>query len=157
MLKTNPIDEFFSSEINRGREENRLVEVYDDLSGIDPDWVGVERLVYVNRFGYRSDKEGGFYNEEHYYILSKKINDASLIAAGIRGHWGIENRLHYVKDVVQNEDNSGIKSGKAIECLSILKSVVINIFRKNGYDSIKKANIRFANKIDQMFELLCKT
>lgn len=156
IAESSPIDDFFSSEQNRGRHENRFFQVYDNITGIDSQWVDIKRIVYVNRFGYRPDK-GEFYNEEHYYILSKAIDDAELIAFGIRGHWGIENRLHYVKDVRQNEDNSGIKSGKAIENLSILKSIVINIFRKNGYDSIKKANIRFANKIDQMFEFLSQT
>ena len=155
MTESSPIDNNFTREKNRGRDECRYVEVYDNLTDIDSQWVGLERIIYVNRFGYRPE-DNKFYNEEHYYILSKPLDDARAVGLGIRGHWGIENRLHRVKDVNQNEDKSGIKSGKAIESLSIIKSIVINVLRKNGFDSIKDGNIRFANKIDEMFEVLCQ-
>lgn len=148
-----PIDTNFSTEKNRGRTENRLVEIYDDLSGISPEWVKLKRIIHVHRYGYRPDK--GDFNEHNYFILSSPIDDAKIMAQGIRGHWGIENRLHYVKDVIQNEDNSNIKGGYAIENLSLLKNAAINIFRLNGYPSIKKANITFANKIKELFELIC--
>lgn len=151
-----PLDTYKQSEKNRGRTENRVVELYDDLSGISPDWVGLNRIIHVHRFGHRPDKKTneGKYDEHHYYILSAKLDNAKLVATGIRGHWHIENRLHYVKDVVQNEDDSGIKVGKAIENLSLLKNAVINLFRSNGFPSVTKANIHFANKIEKMMELV---
>lgn len=147
-----PLDFDLSSEKNRGRTENRLVEIFDDLSNISPCWVGLQRIVHVHRYGGRH--ENGDFDEHHYYILSKPINDAKFLAQGIRGHWGIENRLHYVKDVVQNEDNSNIKGGYAIENLSLLKNATINLFRLNGLPSIKKARITFANKIKELFEFV---
>ena len=157
--KNEPIDNFFKKEKNRGREENRLVEIYDDLSGIDKKWVGLQRIVHVHRYGYRPDKkkDDGRYNEHHFYILSKPINDAKVVFEGIRGHWFIENKLHYVKDFVQNEDNSRIFKGMTIDNLSILKNIVINLFKLNGYKSITNANRRFANKIHKMMNIiLCK-
>lgn len=147
-----PIDTDLSSEKNRGRTENRFTEVFDDLSGISPEWINLSRIVHVHRYGCRHDK--GEFSEHHYYILSKEIDCAQVVAQGIRGHWGIENRLHYVKDVIQNEDNSNIKGGNAIESLSILKNAAINIFRLNGFPSIKKAKITFANKINELLEFL---
>lgn len=147
-----PLDFDLTTEKNRGRTENRLVEVFDDISGISPQWVGLQRIVHIHRFGWRHEK--GDFDEHHYYILSRPINNAKFIAKGLRGHWGIENRLHYVKDVVQNEDNSNIKGGYAIENLSLLKNSAINIFRLNGFPSIKKARITFANKIKELFEFL---
>lgn len=151
-----PLDSYSQQEKNRGRLENRVVKIYDDLSGISEEWIGLQRLVSIHRFGHRPDKKenNGWYDEQSYYILSAPIDDAKVVFEGIRGHWGIENRLHYVKDVVQNEDNSKIKVGKAIENLSILKNATINLFRMNGFDSITKANIRFANKIHKMMELI---
>ena len=151
-----PIDEHQIKEKNRGRTENRVVKLYDDVSGIDKKWVGVQRIVYVHRFGYRPDKkqDGGWYDEHHYYILSAPIDDAKVVFEGIRGHWHIENRLHHVKDVVQNEDNSNIKVGQAIENLSILKNAAINLFRMNGFQSVKKANITFANKIEKLMTFI---
>ena len=150
--KNIPIDTNLSSEKNRGRTENRLTELFDDLSGISQEWINLNRIVHVHRYGWRHDT--GDFSEHHYYILSKKINIAKTVAQGIRGHWGIENRLHYVKDVIQNEDNSDIKGGSAIENLSILKNAAINIFRLNGFPSIKRARITFANKINELMEFL---
>lgn len=151
-----PIDTDLKSENNRGREENRLVEVYDDIEGISADWVGLKRIVFVKRYGYRPDKKEneGLYCEDNYFILSAALDDAKLIGQGIREHWGIENRLHYVKDVVQNEDNAGISCGKAIESISILKNITINIFRNNGYDSIKGGTIALGNKINKLLDLI---
>lgn len=149
-----PIDEDFQSEFNRGRWENRQVSIYDNLAGISSKWVGIKRIVLVHRFGYRPDD--GLYHEIHYYILSVETNDARWVAEGIRNHWAIENKLHYVKDMVQNEDNCKIHSGTAVETLSILKNIAINIFRANGYKSIRNANITFANKINELVQLIKK-
>ncbi|MEZ4887900.1 MAG: ISAs1 family transposase [Chitinophagales bacterium] len=152
-----PISTHFSKEKNRGRTENRLVEIYDDITGISPEWIGLQRIIHVHRYGYRPQKDkkkDGHFDEHHYYILSKDTDDAKQVAQGIRAHWHIENRLHYVKDVVQNEDKSNIKGGYAIENLSLLKNGVINTFRMNGLQSIKEANIIFANKIKELFGML---
>jgi predicted transposase YbfD/YdcC len=88
----------------------------------------------------------------HYYISSLCSDDAELFARGIRGHWSIENRLHWVKDVIQHEDGSGIKKGNGIETLSILKNVAINISRELGFDSIKGATIHFASNVKELCE-----
>jgi len=151
-----PISSYFKKEKNRGRIENRLVEIYDALLDIDEKWTKLKRIIYVHRYGYRPDKKKnkGKYNEHHYYILSSPINNAKTVFDGIRGHWYIENKLHYVKDVIQNEDNSRIRKGKTIDNLSILKNIVINLFRLNGFNSITRANINFANKIDKMMKII---
>ncbi len=62
-----------------------------------------------------------------------------FFAKHIRSHWGIENRLHWVKDTQMNEDKSKTKSGNAPENLSIMRNICINLFRLNGKDSIKLA------------------
>ncbi|NES25826.1 MAG: ISAs1 family transposase [Symploca sp. SIO3E6] len=82
------------------------VSVFDDLRGISGEWVGLACLVKVERIGTRAGKP---YQQLAYYISSKCL-DAAQFAQGIRGHWGIENRLHWVKDVVLDEDSSRIPS-----------------------------------------------
>ena len=74
-------------------------------------------------------------------------NKAQVFAKGIQGYWTIENRLHWLKDVIQQQDASPITQSKAAANLSILKTIAINVYRKNGYDSIKQASITLANKI----------
>ena len=53
--------------------------------------------------------------ETTYYISSRRGDRADALGEMIRGHWGIENRLHWVKDVQQNEDRNGI--GRRGACL----------------------------------------
>ena len=72
---------------------------------------------------------------------------AKEFATGIRGHWQIENNLHRVKDVFQNEDKNVIKNIKLARNVSILQSVVINLFRRAGIKSIKMGNEKYANKV----------
>ena len=57
----------------------------------------------------------------------------------IRGHWAIENRLHYVRDVSFGEDGSQIRSGAAPQVLAALRNVVIGLLRDAGWSNIAAA------------------
>jgi predicted transposase YbfD/YdcC len=141
-----------TEEKSRGRLEIRHTELFDNLDNIDPQWVGLKRLIRVRRSGHRP--ESGPVDEYSYYIASIDTNDAETMATGIRKHWGIENRLHWVKDVNYNEDGSRISGGSAPENMSVLKNIAINIYRRNGFQSIKHATIKFANKIKELKMLI---
>ncbi len=93
-------------------------------------------------------------SETAYYISDVRSNKAAYFARHIRGHWGIENRLHWVKDVVMKEDSSKIKKGAAPENFSIMRNIVCNIFRANGFDSIKYAMELNANNLKELFKLI---
>lgn len=152
--RTVPIASYEKEERNRGRLEKRAVEIYDELTGIDPEWIGIKSIIKIVRSGVRSSKA---YYEEHYLICSLLTLDAESIANWIRAHWGIENRLHYVKDVNMNEDNSRIKAGQGAENLSLIKNMAINVYRHNGYQSLKYATIKYTNKITKQLKLCCNT
>jgi predicted transposase YbfD/YdcC len=128
------------------------VKIYaGNLLGDEEGWIGIERLIMVEREGFRDKKP---YMKVHYYISSLKENKAQEFAKGIRSHWGIENSLHWVKDVIQNEDRSRIKDGNIAGNLSIIKSTVINLFRLNGNQSIKMAIEKYCNRIPESVNLL---
>ena len=91
--------------------------------------------------------------ETAFYISSLSV-DAYAFNIGIRRHWGIENRLHYVKDVTFKEDDSKIKSGYAAENFSLIRNIVINIFRKNNWMGIKQAIRLYSNNISELKSLL---
>jgi hypothetical protein len=63
-----------------------------------------------------------------------------------RNHWGIENRLHYVRDVTFEEDSSRIRTGNAPRVMASLRNLVISILRLAGINSIPKALRQFAAK-----------
>ena len=72
----------------------------------------------------------------------------------VRGHWSIENRLHWPKDVVLGEDDAYGTNGNALLNASVFRSITINLLRLNGFDRIKPALRLLANQVHQIFELL---
>jgi predicted transposase YbfD/YdcC len=76
---------------------------------------------------------------------SQKADPARLLALN-RGHWGIENRLHYVRDVTFEEDASRIRTGNAPRIMASIRNLIISLFRLAGIDSIPKALRQFAAK-----------
>ena len=56
-----------------------------------------------------------------------------------RGHWGIENRLHWVRDVVFGEDQSQVRTGSAPQLLAALRNLVIGMLRLGGVRNISAA------------------
>lgn len=146
-----PLDTNLQTERSRGRRERRYVAVYEPSKAVDPAWKKLRRMVYVVRSGWR--REGGPYRRESYYITSR-LDTAAGFGRGIRGHWSIENRLHWVKDAQMTEDTSGIKSKRAAANLSLLKSLALTRYRHAGYGSLKTATACFANKVKELLLLL---
>lgn len=113
----------------RGRIEIRKVFIYKNLSGISTQWVGLKRLIKVERYVTTKKQQR---QETAYYISDIASNKANCFAKHIQNHWAIENRLHWVKDVIMKEDASRTAKGMAAENLSIIRNIVCNIFRANG-------------------------
>ncbi len=128
------------------------------MNGIDPAWTGIKSLIRVERVGTRGGKK---YHEIICYI-SSLICTAKEFACGIRAHWGIENRLHWVKDVVLHEDDSTIRMGNAPANLSLIRALAklllrrlaLNILRRNGHAGITTAQRFLSNDIDKLLALV---
>ena len=58
------------------------------------------------------------------------------IAAWVQGHWGIENRLHYVRDVTLGEDASRIRTGSGPRVMATLPNLTIALLRATGHTNI---------------------
>lgn len=134
----------------RSRITCRIVSVFDDINGIDSQWAGLKSFVQVDRIGLRLGRR---YQQTNYYISSLSAC-ATQFAQIIRGHWGIENRLHWVKDVVFQEDAAPFRHHNTASNWSLIRNIAINIARYNGYDSLTKAERFLAHDIDQLFSFL---
>ena len=91
-----------------GRWEKRVVSLSQQLENIKL-WPGLKTLIRVE--SERRFTVGGherFSQETRYYVASF-IEPAADIASRIRGYWGVENKVHYVRDVTQGEDASRIR------------------------------------------------
>ena len=135
----------------RGRIEHRKVLVYKDISGISEEWIGLKRLIRVERTVTCKGKKR---QETAYYISSLSTRKAEVFAKHIRNHWGIENRLHWVKDVIMKEDTSKTAKGYAAENIALLRNIAINLFRTNGFGSIKYATGFYANNIKELWGIM---
>ena len=95
-------------------------------------WQDSQCFVQVKRSGIRGSKP---YKQTAYYLSSRQEN-ARVFTNKIRGHWRIENQLHWVKDVIFKEDSSRIQQLQPATNLSILKTFAMNLFRFLGFLSI---------------------
>ena len=136
-------------DLSRGRKVKRIVEVFTPPPDIHPSWQKILSVIRVTRSGVR---DGITFSTLSYYISSLPPNSTRL-AQVIRQHWHIENRLHWVKDVIFNEDQSKQRAGKTPINLSIIRTWVLSIFRNNGFESIKGAIDYFAHNLPAMLSL----
>ena len=114
------------------------------------DWEGISRVAKVRRWGY---KKGKPFEETAYYALSRPINSAQIAADAIRGHWSIENDLHWTKDVIMGEDDMSYKSKNAMTVIAYLNNILLNIARAAGEKPNKDFFAKYANKVDRMMNL----
>jgi hypothetical protein len=69
--------------------------------------------------------------------LSRARADAACLLAISRAHWGIENRLHHVRDVTYREDACRTRSGNAPQTLAALRNTALTIHRRQGFRPVE--------------------
>ena len=141
------------TEKTRNRLINRTIEVFTAPSNIDSRWVGVNCVVKIFRSGTRGDHH--YESPTPTYYISSLASTSSLIPQGIRRHWNIENRLHWVKDVVTQEDISPQLQGSASINISLIKSWVINLVRVHGFNSMTEAIDHLSHNLPLLLSFCC--
>ena len=144
-----PIKTHQQIDSGHGRVETRAHYLIDDLSTLPnrDKWPGLSSigLVVSTRFNKRSKVESV---ERRYYLCS--ITHINLFAEATRAHWGIENQLHWVLDMVFREDESRIRSGSTPQILNMLRQLANNLLRKMDSKLSIKAR-RFQAALDDTF------
>lgn len=80
--------------------------------------------------------------------------DAATLLGWWRGHWGIENRSHYVRDVTPGEDASRIRTGSAPQVLAAVRNAAIGWLRARGIENIAAALRRNGAKVPELLKSL---
>jgi predicted transposase YbfD/YdcC len=142
------VGRFEQSEERHGRREMRRVWVVDDVhlgKRVLALWPGLAggSLTLVERTRQDlGDLSGKVTVERHYYISSLTGADdtaARLMAGYVRGHWAVENNLHWQLDVSFNEDQRRIRRGHGAENFSRLCRIALNLLKR---DKSVKAGIK---------------
>lgn len=95
-------------------------------------------------------------NETVYGITSLttcQANPADILAFN-RGHWGIENREHHVRDVTFDEDRSQVRTGSSPQIMAAMRNIAISLLRLAGWTNIKQATEKMGRRLDQVLTLL---
>ncbi|HEY7119206.1 MAG TPA: ISAs1 family transposase [Tepidisphaeraceae bacterium] len=86
--------------------------------------------------------------EVTYAVTSRAARraDAAALLAALRGHWGIENRLHHVRDVTFAEDRAQIRTGAAPQATAACRNLAIALLRRAGHANIAAACRTYAGR-----------
>jgi len=137
------VDRQSQVEKSHGRIVGQIASVLPAKGVVDlTDWPKCKTIGRIDSIRKVGDKESGL--ERRYYISSRDLS-AEHLAAAVRAHWGIENRLHWVLDVSFGEDGSTIRKDNAPQNLSLLKKIVLNLIRLDTTDKTK-ASLRLKRK-----------
>lgn len=127
------LDTHIDYDKGHGRIEKRTVDVIHEVDWLDGDrrFPGEFRLpgaATIVRVRSRAELADRSRFETRYYIASAKLT-AAQAAQAVRDHWGIENRLHWVLDVVFAEDQSRLRKGHGAKNMAIVRHFAINLIR----------------------------
>jgi predicted transposase YbfD/YdcC len=117
-------------EQSHGRQELRACWVLTDLESLRErsKWPGLRSVIVVVRERTVGDKNTC---EKHYYISSRELRAEQFLKA-IRGHWGIENSLHWVLDVTFHEDGSRVRKDHGPENFALLRRMAVSMLKAEG-------------------------
>ncbi|MHB1595955.1 MAG: ISAs1 family transposase [Streptosporangiaceae bacterium] len=119
-----------------------------------PAWIEFEGAAQVAQLRRTVTRKGKKTVEVAYLITSDRAADPATLAAWVRGHWEIENRLHWVRDVTYLEDKSLVRAGNAPRVMATLRSLAISILRIDGHANIAAANRHHARDPQRTLNLL---
>ncbi|MGH8921106.1 MAG: ISAs1 family transposase [Actinomycetes bacterium] len=136
-----------SAETGHGRREIRTLKVVSVAVSVDGGiaFPHARQAIQVTRrtrpVSTRTGNKGRWRTETIYAITDLAAHQArpEELAAWIRGHWQIENGLHWIRDVTLAEDLSTIRTGAAPQVMATLRNLAISLHRLAGATNIAKA------------------
>ena len=124
--------------MSHGRIEQRehwVVKVPKHLTRAAAPWAGLQTVAMVRR----QRQVAGTTSVEVSYYLSSLAVDVEKFARAVRGHWAVENSLHWCLDVQLGEDQSRARTGHAAENLATLRRLALNLLKR---DQTKKRGLK---------------
>jgi len=135
-----------------GRRERRTLKTTTALNEY-LDWPGVAQVGQVES---EVVKDGKITQETRYFItsVSRSVADAGQLLKWARGHWSIENRSHYVRDVTMGEDSSRIRKRSGPQVMAAMRNATIGFLRTIGVANVAEALRRNASHVGELFARL---
>jgi predicted transposase YbfD/YdcC len=145
------VGEHSTVDIGHGRRVRRTIKVV-----AAPAWITFAGAVQVAQIRRTTTRAGKKTVEVVYVITSADHRTAppTVLAAWVQGHWGIENRAHWVRDVVYDEDRSRVRTGNAPQVMATLRNTAISLLRLAGTTNIAASLRHHAARTDRPITLL---
>jgi predicted transposase YbfD/YdcC len=139
-----------------GRVEKHNVYTIVDLEGIRDLalWKDLRAITLVIS---QRQEAGQDMTEEIRYYIGSKVATARTYAGYIRGHWGIENGLHWVLDVCFQEDQSRMRTDQSPENMSLLRRLALSLQKQHGKKpgSLRGKRLKSGRNDQFLQEILC--
>jgi predicted transposase YbfD/YdcC len=138
-------------QVGHGRRVHRAIKVLTA-----PEWIafsGAAQVAQIRRTTTRAGKR----TVEVVYVITSADHHAAppaTLAAWVQGHWGIENRAHWVRDVTYDEDRSQVRTGSGPHVMATLRNLAIGLLRLNGTTNIAAALRHHARQADRPINLI---
>ena len=141
-----------SSDKGHGRVESRQLTSTTTLNGY-LNWPGVGQAFRIER---TRTIHGQATDEVAYGItsLSRDRADAAKLLDLARGHWGIENGLHHVRDVTFGEDACRVRTGHGPQNLAAIGNLIVSLLNQAGFKNKATALRRHAAKPNEALALI---
>jgi len=117
-------------EKGHGRQESRSYAIVAAPDEVDPEKLWRDLRAVGIAIAERVDSQGRASMETRYYILSRLIT-VQEFAAAVRGHWGIENNLHWQLDVSFREDECRARRDHGPANLSVIRRFVLGLLKRD--------------------------
>jgi predicted transposase YbfD/YdcC len=140
---------FSAVSTDHGRRTRRTIKV-----ALVPAWIEFAGAAQVAQLRRTVTRNGKKTVEVVCLITSDRNADPATLAAWVRGHREIENRLHWVRDVTYQEDKSLVRTGNAPRVMASLRSLAISLLRIDGHANIAAANRHHARDPQRTLKLL---
>ena len=140
-----PIHFVATTDLGHGRKEVRRLWASSDVAWL-PKAERWSNLRSIARLDYERHTEAGVAQVQRYYISSLAVEGpehAQVLLEAARSHWGIENSVHWVLDVVFREDESRIRRDHGGENMALLRHLALNLLR---HDQTKRLSLRMKRK-----------
>jgi predicted transposase YbfD/YdcC len=123
------IEEHQTVEEGHGRREARTYAIFAKPESVDPEGQWRDLSAVGIAIAERRDARGRVSTEARYYILSRRIGVGEF-AGAVRGHWGIENQLHWQLDVSFREDECRVCRDHAPANLSVIRRFALGLLKR---------------------------
>jgi predicted transposase YbfD/YdcC len=139
-------------EKGHGRVEKRTVRTTSILT-LHQKWPGLAQGLEITR---ERTVKGKTTVEVEYAMTSLKPQEANAkrLSDLVRMHWGIENKLHYVRDVTLGEDACRVRKGSAAQVLAAVRNTIVHLLSGVGASSTAAAIRRLNAHPEKAFDLL---